>query len=175
MTLPVLPHKKKYIIEYNVPVLGIRIVLGTVAILLALALIYHVGTGGLFFLIIPIPILIYVFTYCAVEIDLKKNTYNEYIWVCGIEISDKKGKIPPIHYILVKDTVFTARGRRGQVTNSTDCYEVALVGQDRFKLVVLYGYDKNITIKRALELQEFLGYEINDMTREAIMDNIVEG
>lgn len=174
MSLANISKKKKYIVEHNVPVLGIRIVLGGAASLLAITLIYHIGTGGFFFLMIPIPILLYVFSYSAVDIDIKNNSYYEYLWVCGIKIADKKGQFPPIHYILVKDTLFVARGRRGQVTNSTDCYEVALVGEDRFKLVVLYGYDKNITINRALELQEMLGYEINDMTREALIDNATQ-
>jgi hypothetical protein len=171
MTITIASNKKKYIVEHNVPVLGIRIILGAAALLLAATLIYHADTGGLFFLLIPIPILAYVFSYSAVDIDFNSNSYHEYLYLLGLKLTDKKGIMIDIQYILVKDTAFVARGRKGQITNSTECYEVSLVGENRFKLVILYGYDKDITINRAIELQEKLGFPMNDMTHEQLIGN----
>lgn len=153
-----------YIVGYNVPLLGLRIFLRLAAFSVG---VYFVANGG--YLILPpvLFVLAYSFTYSAIEIDFDRAVYHEYTALLGLRWGDR-GNLSDLHTILLKDTLFTARNSLGQITNSDDCYEVSLLGDDRKKLILLYTYDKEDAVQRALELQEKLGYPIHDISHEQL-------
>jgi hypothetical protein len=111
-------------------------------------------------LVFPLFVFLYTFAFCAVDVDFKKNIYTEYISVWGIKIPDTKGSLSQAHTILLKDTGFS---------NASSCYEVALVGEYRFKLILIYAYDADDAIYRVLRIQEKSGLPISDYTHEQLI------
>lgn len=134
-----------------------RIILRICILAITAVCVYH---GIFLMLVFPLFVFLYTFAFCAVDVDFKKNIYTEYISVWGARFPDTKGSLSQAHTILLKDTDFT---------NASCCYEVALVGENRFKLILIYAYDTDDAIYRVLHIQEKSGLPVSDYTHEQLI------
>lgn len=158
--------KETFIVKHSIDLRGIRIFLRLLALAIGCACIIYGFYPVVLFVLIYLG---YTFSYHAVDIDYRNGTFSKYRTIAGLQLSGTFKKIPPIFYILVKDTLFiTGHNKHGRIESSNDTYEVALVGEKRFKLVLKYSYDKKETFDLVYKLQEKFGYEIKDMTRERL-------
>lgn len=120
---------------------------------------------GLFILVI-VPLL-----FRESGVQFKDDQYYEFTSILGIQFGKWK-KLPPVLYILIKDTRFLSQesdydNDDGNIT--TDTYEVALVCEPRTKIILLYSPDTARAIKTVNMALEYFKCNLRDMTREQLM------
>ena len=163
---PISTSKETYIVNYSIPLFGIRIAMRVFAVLITGYFLYN---GDYLILFLTVSLYLFSLSYNAIEIDFDKQTYFEYYAVLGLKWGNR-GHLSSMRYILLMDVIYIERNRRGRIVDSgNECYEVALVGDNRLKLVLLYSYGEKETIDRVYELQEKTGLPLKDITKEKLM------
>ncbi len=117
------------------------------------------------FIILPIAIAV---AYQAVDIDLNKKTYRNYICILGLKFG-KPEPLPNIKYILVKDTVFVTSIFRGMGRTYDDNYEVALVCEGKIKIPLFYSIDKKEIRDLIRQTSIKLKCKTEDLTKEKLL------
>ena len=161
-----------YIIKHNIQFMAARILVRIFALVIAF---FAIGLGV--YIILPVVLLIIMHSFAskAVDVNYKEMTYSQYASVWGMKLFPHRGTLSYIKYILIKDTTFVSRRHRGIVSNNngttflSDNYEVALVGEKRFKLVLLYTLDTKKAIDTVLKIQTQSGFPIRDLTHEQVI------
>ena len=152
--------------------MAMRILVRICALVIAFfAIVYGV------YIALPVMLLIVMHSFAskAVDVNYKEMTYNEYRSVWGLKLFHRRGTLSYIKYVLIKDTTFVSRRHRGTVSNNngstflSDNYEVALVGEKRFKLVLLYTLDTKKAVEAVLKIQNQSGFPIRDLTHEQVI------